>query len=186
MPRLGQATRSSKGGIEQERRRKETHALCVRGSVEIGTTSEEGGRGPAGDEKHSYDWSSRPPSPFLMSGVRSSSSEFLSALGLRCPMRAGLASLLIGVVAPLPTRRSGTPPPRRRTLSNPDEGPAPSAGVLRPSVLYVLSRTPLAPGNSAVLPRRAWRRRSMTPAGRRRACEWADVKCCGVCGTHQQ
>lgn len=55
------------------------------------------------------------------------------------------------------------PPPRSLTLSKPD-GAAPGKGVFRPSVEKLLSGTPFAPRNSAVLCRRACRRRSMTPA----------------------
>lgn len=123
---------------------------------------------------------------FLSNGARSPSLLAAAAVALcTCALLAGERALLpfgTGVFAPLGTLRSGNPPPRTRTLSNPEVTWCCSGGMtgvelravvvlLDEAVLVPLLFPPRAPlpafgGRSAVFARRAWRRRSMTPARR--------------------
>lgn len=123
---------------------------------------------------------------FLSNGARSPSLLAAAAVALcTCALLAGERALLpfgTGVFAPLGTLRSGNPPPRTRTLSNPEVTWCCSGGMtgveLR-AVVVLLDEAVLVPllfpprgslaafgGRSVVFARRAWRRRSMTPARR--------------------
>lgn len=126
--------------------------------------------------------------PFFSNGVRS-----LSPRARLVFLELGRDPFGTGVLTPLKIRRSGIPPPRTRTLSNPDVAWCCSGGMtgvfrpawavlapvlspvleeepafelmLAPLVLLPLSATWTAGAPSIVFCLRACRRRSITPAG---------------------